>query len=300
MGFYVPETLRSLDNWVVWRLEDNNKGKPLKVPYSPATGLRASTTDRSTWGSYAEAVLRLDYDAYNGLGFVFSADSGLVFIDLDNCFTPEGEETALAKEIQALFPGSYAEISQSENGLHIVCKGILPQAIKRPEIEVYSWGRYMAFTGNATSLTEPQEAQESINTLIQKYGRTEPPQAPLKPYKSNIALSEEELLAVILKSRQGAKFKKLLSGDTTGYSSHSEADQAFINIANYFCNGDEEMILALWRRSRLSERRKGQREDYLSRTIKKAQRDATGSRTAGKIDRSRLSDQPTAKRKRRF
>lgn len=300
MGYYVPETLRKLDNWVLWRLEYTGKGKPAKVPYSPATGRRASTTDPATWGSYAEAVLRLNYGDYNGIGFVFTANSGLVFIDLDECFTPEGEETAFAKDIQALFPGSYTEISQSESGLHIVCKGILPQAIKRPEIEVYATGRYMAFTGNATSDTEPQEAQESINTLIQRYGRTEPPQAPQTAYMNTCALSEEELLQVILKSRQGAKFEKLLAGDTAGYSSPSEADQAFINIANYFCGGDEKKILALWRRSKLSERRKGQREDYLARTIKAAQRTATEGKTAGKIDRSRVTDQPQNKRKRRF
>lgn len=279
MGYYVPETLQKLDNWVLWRLEDTGKGKPSKVPYSPITGRRASTIDRRTWGSYDEAVMRLEYGDFSGLGFVFTEAEGLVFIDLDNCFTPDGEETEFAKEVQALFPGCYMEISQSEKGIHIVCKGHLPRAIKREEIEVYSWGRYMAFTGNATSGAEPQEAQAGINALIQRYAPTEPQKAPQRAYTGSNEISEEKLLELILNSRQGEKFAKLLSGDITGYKSQSEADMAFIAIANAFSNGDDSLIWALWQRSKLSERRKGARPDYITRTIESAKRTHTGSKT---------------------
>ena len=36
----VPQELRHLVQWVVWRMEDRN-GKPTKVPYNPKTGDRA-------------------------------------------------------------------------------------------------------------------------------------------------------------------------------------------------------------------------------------------------------------------
>lgn len=300
MGYYVPETLKKLDNWVVWRLEDTGKGKLSKVPYSPKTGRKADTTDYRSWASYEEAVTRNANDDFSGIGFVFTESAGLVFIDIDNCFTDDGEETAFAQEIQALFPSSYSEISQSENGLHIVCKGDLPKAIKRPEIEMYSSGRYMAFTGNAIRLSEPQEGQEGINTLFQKYGLTVPNKA-LQRLASTEEASEEKVERIIsftLRSRQGAKFERLLEGDWNGYKSQSEADQAFINIAHYFCKGNKALILALWGRCKLSERPKGKRVDYVGRMIENARNTYTGSVTRTKTRRTALVDIEKPKKKR--
>ena len=291
MGFYVPDTLRKIDNWILWRLEPKGQGKPDKVPYSPKGG-KAKTNDRRTWGSYEEAITALENGDFSGLGFVFSRADGLVFIDLDSCITPDGEETQLAKDIQALFPGSYAEISQSETGLHIVCKGILPQAVnnRKMGVEMYSWGRFMAFTGNATSPTEPQIAQEGINTLYRQLKpHTDPPEAPQRPRIANRAQSTDEIQEIILSGRQGEKFARLLAGDWTGYSSQSEADQAFIAIANAFC-ADDKSILELWGRSELSKRKKGQRPDYVARMIKNAQETYTGGRTSNRGRRRNMVD----------
>lgn len=305
MGYFVPVTLQELDNWVVWRLEDTGKGKPSKVPYSPITGRRASTADRRTWSSYADAVLRLENSDFSGVGFVFTESAGLVFIDLDNCFTPDGEETDFAREIQALFPDTYTEISQSENGLHIICKGVIPKAIKRPEIEVYSWGRYMAFTGNATTPTEPREAQEGINTLLQKYATTEPQRALQRPC-GNIATKDiDSLIAVMLNSKNGANLALLYAGewekatDRNGkhFPTQSEADMSFLASLNHFCNGNREIILAIWKRSGLYRADKVDR--LLDNMLDKAQKTYTGSVTAGKFERSKVTDwQP--KRKRRY
>lgn len=298
MGYYVPDTLKKLDNWVLWRIEDTGKGKASKVPYSAKTGRRASTADRQTWTSYEEACARLEYDDFAGIGFVFTPDTGLVFIDIDDCITHDGEESAFAAEIQALFPGTYTEISQSETGLHIICKGILPHAIKRKEIELYSSGRYMAFTGNATSPTEPQEGQGGINTLISRY---KPAEVKIQRFTGNSCRqTAEELIEVIQRSRQGAKFERLFAGDWTGYKSQSEADQAFINIVNYFSKSSDAVINELWQRSKLSDRAKGARPDYIASMIENARNTYTGSQTKGAINRSRVTDQPETKRKRAF
>lgn len=271
MGYYVPETLKGLNNWLVQRD---------KVPYSPKTGRRASPTDRSQWGSYQEAVDRLEFgDGFHGLGFAFSESDNLVFIDLDNCLDEYGEMSEAAANIAALFPDSYIEISQSETGLHIVCKGRISRSFRRDDIglEVYSWGRYMAFTGNALSRTEPQEAQEALDRIFTLYAPKTPPQRRTAPHSGSTCLTADAVIQAIQRSKQGAKFDRLFSGDFSEYSSQSEADQAFINIVNHFSGSDERLILAIWQRSKLSERPKGNRPDYICRMISNARATHTGA-----------------------
>ena len=292
MGYFVPETMKNIDNWVCW---DENK-----VPHDPKTGQKAKVNAPETWGSYENAVNCAKYGGFSGIGFVFTEQIGLVFIDLDGCIDDDGEETQLAKDVQALFPGSYSEISQSGSGLHIVCKGYLPKAVKQKEIEMYSKGRYMAFTGNAVSPTEPQEAQEGIYTLYNFATPTEPAKPPKRQYGTRTAQTPEEILDKILQSTKGEQFARLFSVESAGYDDLSKADLVFISIANHFCNGDEELIRALWFMSERCNRikngqRKGQRNDYVNMTIAKAKATYTGS-----TDRRRATDHTPPSRKRRF
>ncbi len=49
------KSIRDLRQWVCWRSEER-EGKLTKIPYSPLTGGRASSTDSNTWAGYSEAV----------------------------------------------------------------------------------------------------------------------------------------------------------------------------------------------------------------------------------------------------
>ena len=53
----VADTLnmRDLRQWLCWRSEERD-GKPTKIPYSPITVGRASSTTPETWAGYEEAV----------------------------------------------------------------------------------------------------------------------------------------------------------------------------------------------------------------------------------------------------
>lgn len=306
MGYFVPETLQKLPQWLVWRLEYQNKGKASKVPYNAKTGYKASPTNSKHWTSYEEAITAFEFGDFNGIGFVLSPEDNLVFIDIDNCII-DGELNPFAEEILAMFPDTYAEISQSETGLHIICKGQICKAIKRKEIEIYSEGRYLAFTGNAISPTEPQSAQGALNILLSKYAVTEPPEAPKTAY-SKSRLTAEEIIYKVCNGKDSAKYTLLHNGEwekavaVNGlpYSSRSEAELAYIARVNYFANGDEELIRQVWASSKLSERSKGKRIDYLLRTIKAAKRTATGSKTLSIVNRSGITDQIKNKRKRAF
>ena len=51
----VPGDLAAFGHWVPWRWEHRG-GRWTKVPVGAASGLRASSTDPSTWAAFEEAV----------------------------------------------------------------------------------------------------------------------------------------------------------------------------------------------------------------------------------------------------
>ena len=298
MGFFVPETLKNCNQWIVQRE---------KVPYSPKTGHKCSVIDPAHWASYGEALERLEIGDFDGLGFVFTAQDDLVFIDLDNCLDEDGDPNEFAKEILSLIPETYTETSRSETGLHIVCRGRIPKAIKRKEIEIYSSGRYMAFTGNATSTTEPRKAQKALNTLFNRYKPTEPRQNAQQSVCVDTDSNIDEIIQRIEQSKQGERFKLLHAGrweearNSNGkpYSSQSEADLAYMNIVHFFASGNTEAVKAIFAISGLADREKGRRGDYIERTLVKVGINNTGEEWRRKAVRQHITDYEPPKRKRR-
>jgi putative DNA primase/helicase len=141
----LPEELRQRHQWVVWKLEERD-GKPTKVPYIAGGSGKASSTDSLTWRSFEEAVQALETGRYSGIGFVFSSGDPFAGVDLDDCRDPEtGELEEWAAKIVEAF-GSYAEVSQSGTGVHIIVMGKAPNK-KRGKVEAYSSERYFTMTG---------------------------------------------------------------------------------------------------------------------------------------------------------
>ncbi len=178
----VPDTLRQLDQWVAWRSESRDDGAATKVPYSPATGKRASSTAANTWTGFKSAA---GAEGYDGPGFVFVAGGGLVGMDLDGCRNPQtGEIANWAREVIQQFD-TYTEISPSQTGVKLFLRGesplssgkkkLLPEveriADKSPAIEVYDRGRYFAVTGLILDgcPSEPQERQAELTALVNRY-----------------------------------------------------------------------------------------------------------------------------------
>ena len=292
MGYFVPETMKQLNNWLL------QKGK---VPYSALTRLKTSPASPEGWASYEEVLMVLENSDFEGLGFGFLHDDGLTFIDIDHCIDGDGELSELAEEIMEMFSDTYAEVSQSETGLHIVCRGTIPQTIKRKDIEIYSSGRYMAFTGNAWTAAEPTNHQAELDMLYERYRpKQSREEVKKKPHRAHKNTTAEEVIAYILKSRQGAKFARLHDGQWGAYQSQSEAEMAYFAIVNFFTGGDDALTKEIFASSKLAERKKGKRKDYIQRTIDKAKGTATGSRTAKTISRHDITDQPEITPRRRF
>lgn len=301
MGAFTPITLQRARRWVLWKLEDGKK-KPYSANYN---GL-ASSTRANTWTYYSKALQKLQYGDYNGLGYVFAEGDGLVFIDLDHCIEDNGELSAFAEEIIALFPKTYTEYSQSETGLHIVVKGKIPRSYKSDKIELYASGRYMAFTGNAYEAVEPAEAQEALNELSRRFKLDE---AVTTERAQPLPLSDSDS-DIIAKAERGANaaiFRALWAGEwESRYKSQSEADLRLISLLYYY-SGNVEQVRRLFQSSGLGQRDKGRSDDYVSRTIQKAAENTTpgGGQTRKQTatntrSRSGLTDTPDKKKLRRF
>src|SRR5215204_4692565 len=269
------QSMRDLRQWLVWRSEERD-GKPTKIPYSPLTGQRASSTTPETWTGYQEAVRACKEHGYGGIGFVFTPEDDLCGVDLDGCLDPEtGEIEPWAQEIIEELD-SYTEISPSGTGVHILVRGELPEGRNRKgRFEAYDRGRYFTVTGKHLAGTPQsiESRQEALQSVVRRVfgeentnGQTKPVAAP-EPVDNG--LSDSEVLQKALAASNGARFSRLWNGDTSGYGSPSEADLALCGMLAFWTGGDATRIDTLFRQSGLY-RKKWDRKDYRNRTITQA------------------------------
>jgi putative DNA primase/helicase len=146
----IPDQLTDRPQWVCWRLEMRS-GKPTKVPYTPCTELRASSTDLMTWSTFKEALAAYEVGEppYDGIGFVFSSADPFVGIDLDDCIDPETNEiSAWAQKIISRVQEGYIEVSPSGTGIHIILEGVVRGGgMRKGKAEMYGRGRFFTITG---------------------------------------------------------------------------------------------------------------------------------------------------------
>lgn len=149
----IPDALRCVARWVVWKYEAGKGEKPRKVPYCPTlVNSRASSTDSTTWGTFEQVLAAFDEGGYDGVGVVLDGD-GIVGIDIDDCVV-NGSIKANATMLMDSLAVEYYEISPSGTGL----RGFgyaenLERGVKGVynglDVELYSWGRFMTVTGHA-------------------------------------------------------------------------------------------------------------------------------------------------------
>ena len=172
----IPQELRMLNQWVC--ANDDSK-----VPMQANRPYPASSTNPATWASFEDAVWAVENGYYDHIGFVFN-DNGIVGIDLDDAISetefffggisvPTISHTTSDQALEILnLCRSYAEISKSGTGIHILVKGDIPFKGKNnlAGVEIYKTARFFIMTGNMLlrdhSLIENQEA---LDTIIEKY-----------------------------------------------------------------------------------------------------------------------------------
>lgn len=277
---FIPDELKKLSNWVCWKAEPDPKAHSgiKKIPINPWTGGQAMSNNPDTWSDFETAV-RVSAD-FAGIGFVFDG-SGYFGVDLDDMpgeiedFKNGGHDNVIGEFVYAL--QSYAELSYSGNGIHIISGGRLPEgARKKGKIEMYEKGRFFIMTGNYCSeYVEIADCTESIKPLHEKYLAQ---QKNIFENKFSVSAAPLDLTAneIIEKARNatnGAKFEALYKGDISGYASQSEADMAFCNLLAFWCGGNIEIMDSIYRSSGLMREkwdRKQSGSTYGMLTLKKA------------------------------
>jgi putative DNA primase/helicase len=157
--YNIPDELKALPQWVLWRKESDAKGRPTKVPYQP-NGRKASSTNPKTWFPFQKVLKRYQSGSFDGIGFVFSENDDFIGVDLDHILDDAGnvkESEPWAADVIRKLSGSYMELSPSGDGLHIIIKGQIPRSGNdgkpgnKPHLEMYSSGRYFTITGHLWS-----------------------------------------------------------------------------------------------------------------------------------------------------
>ena len=265
----VPHELRQRRRWVMW--------KGTKVPHTPESGRKASVTDPTRWGSFADAVKAYRSGQWDGIGIVLEAGDELVAFDFDKCRDPLTGELDASVHAELVALGTYAEISPSGTGVHAFILGTLPAwwdgTRPAPRREIYTQGRYLTVTGHVL--------EEFSDTIARDEGQLEqwcrryqqpPTPVPTPPAPRSIATSSrtgDEILRR-LPSEIHALYA---SGDLSAYGGdHSSADLALCNALAWRTD-DPEQIDSLFRDSALMRPKWDEKRGsstYGERTITKA------------------------------
>lgn len=252
----IPPSLRPLNHWVLWRFVERD-GKRTKAPYQPS-GKPARSNDPTTWTGFESAVKALKAGNFDGLGFVFAQDGGIVGIDLDwKGWAGEGVPPEAKAIVDRL--NSYTEWSPSRRGCHILLRGHLPPGVGNRkqlapdvELEVYDHGRFFTMTGERwEGPTDLEDRQAELEALLLELfpPRVEPQETPKPTLPTN--LDDGALLEHMFASKHGADIRRLYEGNTDGYASHSEADLALAGHLMWWTGNDTGRADRLFRQSGL-------------------------------------------------
>jgi putative DNA primase/helicase len=269
---HIPFELLEYRQWVLWRKAEVN-GRITKVPISPWCGKPASCDRPQSWGTYRHVRYALHRFHCTGIGFVFTDSDPFCGIDLDHCGNLSG---TIAPEALALIRriGSYAELSPSGTGVHILLKAKLEGKGRRVgNIEVYDSGRYFTVTGKHISGTplEIRSCQDALDQLAAEI--FSPAEAiPLEVLSRSLDLSDQELIQRAKYANNGERFSRLWAGDASDYGNdHSRADIALCRMLAFWTGGDSGRIDRLFRQSGLKREKWDRRtgcETYGVLTIK--------------------------------
>lgn len=265
----VPDELKGYAQWVCWKLEQKSEDpskKPSKIPYSPLSGRKSGSTEKfrnASWSDFDLVCKAYQSGFYGGVGFAVTEQDPFVVIDFDHCVTDGVIHSDALGWIRKL--GGYAEISPSGTGVHIILRGKKPgdrctNKKGEYEIEVYEKARFITITGHVIEdFSQVEENQDALSDFYyEKLHVAEPAPKPVRTPVDIGAIPDDDrdLINLILASKQGPKFDRLMSGDTSGYGNgenagHSEADLALCMILAGWTREDPERMDRIFRSSGL-------------------------------------------------
>lgn len=255
----IPAELKELKQWCGFRIV-NRQGKNTKVPINAYTGGPGKSNDETTWSDFKTAVESIQKFNCDGIGFYFKPpyfgiDIDDVRTEIERYLNNDHDDNIVSEFVDLM--GSYAEISPSGNGIHIIAKGELPPGGRRKgNIEMYSSGRFFTMTGNAIGgyvhIADDSDYGK-VKYLHNKYiAANEPMRVSDVPESEGNGLSEEDIIRIASNSKNGIRFRLFMNGGWEQfYDSWSEADMAFANDLAFWTNRDYHKMDSIFRKSSL-------------------------------------------------
>lgn len=292
----LPIAVYCHQHWVCWKAVPRGDGKTDKLPINPHTGAMAKNDDPTTWGSFDTARTMLESNpSLAGLGFVFTPEIGMFFVDIDDALTPENQWNLISQELMRRLPGAFVEVSQSGRGLHIIGTGTPPigRKCKADGFDIYPsdrGNRFAALTGAQSSGSDATNLQAELIAVFNDYlGERVSADVDLTSGPRDDWMgpeNDEELLNKAMRSRSmrssfgaGVTFAQLWRADADKLSEafphdqgtepfdHSRADASLCQHLAYWTGCDAERMDRLFRLSSLMRDKWEQRPDYAERTI---------------------------------
>ena len=270
-------------NWEWYTKGDKKTKKPISKVNEP-----------NTWITYEQAQNNSQWGEL-GIGIMFAPSrSGLAIcgIDID---AHKVEENPLAKEILTMFSDTYIEKSPSGKGYHILFlaelnklpnertyKSLYKQKNSELDVECYISGltnRYFTFTGNKQSNSDYlTNKTDTLFEFLEKYMKKSPLSVNFKEQlklteggKETTTIDIAKRLETAMNAANGNLFTSLYKGDTSGYSSTSEAVQALVDmLVFYFGDGGKSLVKDVYMRSGLATGKWAERSDIINTTISNA------------------------------
>ncbi len=261
--------LAQYQQFVTWRSEARpGSAKPAKVPYDPKTGQRASVSDPTTWGSYAQVRLACLQHGHDGVGFVLTEGDPFWGGDIDHCRDPETGQITPEAEAAVLLCDTYTEVSPSGTGLRVIGRGVLPPGPrKNGGFERYDDKRFVTITSNhlpgtPTNIADCSNRMAAIHSAFTAFGEQAKRQSNRRYTAADLEnadspapavdIADDDLPQRMFASRSGNEIKALWRGNwQEKYGSQNEADLAMCSHLAFWTGRNPARMDGLMRESGL-------------------------------------------------
>lgn len=219
------------------------------------------SNNRSTFGTFEQAVFAKDMNGFDGIGIGIFGD--ICAIDIDHCIQ-DGVFSELATKVHDIM-NSYTEISPSGSGLRILFRAPGLQYDKEKYyinnqkigLEIYAAGftnKYVTITGNAVRKCGIYDRTTELQQVLDLFMCRNVPQNGTTDTAERgflVNLSDRELCDRAEQAANGTLFRSLMAGNTADYNGdESCADLALCNILAFYTK-DADQIDRIFRSSGL-------------------------------------------------
>lgn len=288
-GLKYFEEFKTHKLWGISKIIDKEK-----VPLTPNGTLLYWEKDPSTLSQYKQIEKKCTEDEKCLPAILLKEDLSLIFVDLDNVRDPVTEAVSLWASDLIRDLDTYTEISRNGTGFHMFLRGNKPNlekgkarcqeiivkgATKKKDekFELYDRKRLATITGDVyvdKPIREITEA-ESLKLYRQFFPRKTKHKGERK---KTPPMSDERVLELIRKSKRGATFEAIMSGDTLGETDESTVDFKLFGIVAFYTQDVDQIIRIVWNSERRRIRMNGEngvsakwnRESYVRDSIENA------------------------------